>query len=215
MTEQSGPPYIIGITGRSGSGKTTIVRKIKQYYGTDKIAVHTMDNYYRDRPEQFIDEKGFYNFDLPGSFKRSLFHQHLVDLMSGKDLRLPQYEFNNEGNTASLIIPAAPVIIVEGLFIYHYEEIRSLLNFSVLVHLSFAESFNRRMIRDLTERNYDEVEIRHRYINHVEPAYLDFIHPYKDRVDCIIENSDSFKRGEKVLFEQIDNILGRQSGKKT
>ncbi len=166
-----------------------------------------MDNYYKARSHQLTDSKGFKNFDLPGSFHEDRFCDDLKTLISGQNIRLQQYEFNNEGNTEYLQIKTAPVIIVEGLFIYFYTSIKSLLHYKVMVMLPFKDAYDRRLKRDQNERNYKVEEISHRYNNHVEPAYLKFIEPYIPDMDLLVDNQLSLKEGELVLKKRIEYIL--------
>ena len=202
--------YVIGITGRSGSGKTTLVNKIEQDFGASKIAIHTMDNYYKPRPDQTKDDSGYLNFDLPTSFYREQYFSDLKLLVDGKNVKLKQYIFNCESQSKPLLISSAPIIIVEGLFIYYYEEIRNLLDLSVLINLDVRQSYQRRLLRDRKERNYSEEEINHRYYHHVEPAYQQFILPYKDDFDLVIDANHDSATADNLLLKEINRVLNLQ-----
>ena len=125
-------PYIIGITGGSGSGKTTFINKIKEHFSQDQVYVISQDDYYRPREEQYKDEKGIENFDLPRSINSSELIHDIVKLLSGEDVHRQEYTFNNEkANPKMLHFKPAPVIIVEGLFVFHFKEISKLLDLKV------------------------------------------------------------------------------------
>jgi len=198
--------FVIGVGGRSGSGKSTLVRKLQEVYGKEKISLHTMDNYYRPRDEQVQDEASYLNFDLPSSFYREKFHDDLVKLKNGEGLSLPEYAFNQEA-VSFLEIAAAPIILVEGLFVYHYDEIRELMDYQVVMDVLFEECFRRRLKRDQEERNYEVAEIEHRYLRHAEPAYQTYIHPYIAGADLLINNEKNIDDGVAMLKEVVDRKL--------
>lgn len=199
------PPFVIGVGGRSGSGKSTLVRKLQEQYGGDKICLHTMDNYYRPRDEQLKDDKNYLNFDLPNSFYRERFHQDLRALIKGEALALPEYAFNAE-EVSFLHIGPAPVILVEGLFVFYFDEVRDLMDYKVVMDVLFEECFKRRLMRDQVERNYEEEEIRHRYLRHAEPAYQSYIQPYIVQADLLINNEHSIDAG----VEQLGSVLSKR-----
>lgn len=197
------PPLIIGIAGRSGSGKTTLVHNLLDEYGSSNICLHTMDNYYLPRNQQVVDEDDYLNFDLPDSFYRNRFVQHLNDLINYEEVRLKEYIFNNEREAKTIAIHPAPVIIVEGLFVFHYEEVLNQLDHKVLVSISYEEALKRRLKRDQEERNYIVSEILHRYTKHAEPAFAKFIEPYCEYCDIIVENETDFEAGLGSLHDII------------
>ena len=200
-------PYVIGVTGRSGSGKTSLVRHILQHYGSEEVSVHTMDNYYKSSEEQCLDGKGIKNFDRPESFEKELFCADLLQLIEGEDIEIQIYDYTIEGSAEKEIIKSAPIIIVEGLFIYHYEEVQALLDYKVMVDLPLEIAYKRRLKRDVEERNYTEEETEYRYMGHVEPAYLTFIEPHKENMDLLVDNRENLNQGLQVIYKKIDDML--------
>lgn len=199
--------YVVGITGRSGSGKTTLVRSMLEYFGPEKISLHTMDNYYRPREEQLIDDHDYKNFDLPSSFYRERFIDDLHKLMKGEDAEIEEYVFNNESDASILYIKSAPIILVEGLFVFHYEEIRSCMDLKVVVDVPLEEAFRRRLFRDTKERNYTAEEVSYRYEHHVEPAYQEYIAPHVADVDVVVDNRVDMKDDMEKLMNVLSNII--------
>lgn len=194
---------VIGIAGRSGSGKTSLVRRLLEEFGSYRLSLHTMDNYYLPRSMQKKDSRQYYNFDLPESFYRQRFFDDLKDLMAFRPVQLTEYVFNNESDSQTIEIQPSPVILVEGLFVFHYPEIAQCLHHKVLVNISYQEALRRRIERDLNERNYGMEEIMHRYNEHAEPAYAKFIAPYSNACDVIVENENNFETGMDQLREII------------
>lgn len=200
-------PFIIGIGGRSGSGKTTVVRRLYERFDKDQVTIHTMDNYYIPRDKQVRDEKDYCNFDLPDSFNKEQFYVDLTVLGRGESVFLQEYVYNNENEPRLLEIHPAPVILVEGLFIFHYQRVKHLMDLKVLIDLEFEEAFSRRLYRDQSERNYDVEEITHRYIHHAEPAYQQYIEPYKAEIDIVLTNKDSPEHCVDQLSIRIEEKL--------
>lgn len=198
---------VIGISGRSGSGKTTLVKKLLNHFGEPMISLHTMDNYYLPRHEQIRDSKEYLNFDLPTSFHRSKFAADLQELKKGFRVELEEYVFNNERTPKKIRIQPRPIILVEGLFIYHYREVSDLIDLKVILDVPFDIAFKRRLQRDLKERNYDSAEIAHRYHHHAEPAYLRYIHPYHREAHLVLSNTESSDRVVKHLRGKINDLL--------
>ncbi|MEL6135490.1 MAG: deoxynucleoside kinase [Bacteroidota bacterium] len=184
---------IIGVGGRSGSGKSTLVRRIQEAYSPEQVCLHAMDNYYRPQDQQFTDVAGYSNWDLPLSFFRKKYHDDLHHLIQGRPLHLLEYSFNNK-SSRDIVIQPAPVIIVEGLFVFYYREIYEMMDLKVMMNVDFPTCFERRLRRDQEERNYEETEIRHLYTQHAEPAYQRFIKPFKSYADILIANEASFPK---------------------
>lgn len=197
---------VIGVTGRSGSGKTSFVRNLKTHYDR-QVSVHTMDNYYEKRCNQVQDEKGFINFDLPTSFYRDQFCNDLKRLINKEQIEIPLYDYITEQQTDTVIVDPAPIVIVEGLFIYHYQEIKEDFDIKVMVQLDLEHAYARRLKRDLAERGYSKEETEHRYFKHVEPSYQEFIAPYISEMDLLVDNTINLAAGEQVLKNKIDRFL--------
>ncbi len=198
-------PAIIGITGRSGSGKTTLVQKLQEYLDNNDLSVHSLDDYYLDRSSQVEDSDGYYNFDLPTSFDRNGYHLNLLELIKGHDIRIQQYSYNEQKEPNIKVISSAPIIIVEGLFINYFSEIHHLINYHIFVKLAKEECFNRRMLRDTKERNYGEVEVSHRFNQHAEPAFIDYITSFEKLSDLTLINDCNYEEHPK--FKELIRLL--------
>ncbi len=195
---------IIGITGGSGSGKTAFIRELRNRFGEDQLAIISEDNYYRPRQEQMADENGVLNFDIPEAIEDSALISDILKLKNGQAIIRTEYTFNNDRlSPREIKPPAAPVIIVEGLFILHRQEIRSLINLSVLIHARDELKLIRRIHRDQQERNYPLDDVLYRYQHHVSPAYQKYIAPYLDEIDLTINNNKHFVNGVDLLASYI------------
>lgn len=200
-------PMIVGIGGRSGSGKTTVVRKLIEHFGSQLISLLTLDNYYLPRDQQVEDESAYLNFDLPSSFQREKFASDLLTLKLGRHIEIVEYVFNNERRPKPLRIVPRPIILVEGLFIFHYQEVREMIDLKVLIDVPAEVAFNRRLQRDLTERNYGEEEIIHRYFQHAEPAFQNFIQPYIGEIDLIVSNRNNMDQAISIVCKEVGALI--------
>lgn len=193
--------YVIGITGGSGSGKTTIIQRIRETFPASRVCILSQDDYYRPKTEQHKDEQGIENFDLPDSIDKEAFARDLQQLMSGHSVHRMEYTFNNEKKQPrELVFEPAPIIIVEGIFVFHYPEVRDLLNLKVFVHAKENLKVIRRIRRDQVERNYPLEDVLYRYEKHVLPTYEAYIAPYKELADLVINNNEHFEEALKVLL---------------
>lgn len=201
-------PYIIGITGGSGSGKTTFIHRIREQFSPEQVCIVSQDDYYLPRDEQHTDERGEKNFDLPESFDKKAFRIDLQRLMTGETVVRQEYTFNNPLATPkTLTFLPAPVIIVEGLFVFHYKKIAPLLNLKVFINAKENLKVIRRIYRDQVERNYPIEDVLYKYQHHVLPSYEHFIQPYKDDADLVINNNAHFEQGLAVLTGFIKGKL--------
>jgi len=202
--------FVIGIAGGSGSGKTTLLRALVTHFREDDLAIVSQDNYYKPREEQLPDENGVINFDLPTSIDRDHFAQDLTELFNDRPIEKLEYNFNNpDWKPEAITIHPAPVIIMEGLFVFHFDEIRAMLDYKVFIEAHHETRLERRIRRDALERGYPEKEVRYQWHNHVRPAEIRYMEPYRPECDLIIDNTHSFDKGLIELVHEIEKFLGR------
>jgi len=182
-------PFVIGICGGSGSGKTTLLKKLSNFYGQDEVSILTMDNYYFPIEEQQKDDNGIVNFDLPTALNEKKLSEDLQELVNGNTIEVKEYFFNSppDKNVLLSVIPK-DIIIVEGLFIFHYPKVRSLIDFSVFVEVDASVQLDRRIYRDQDSRGYSQQEIIYQWNEHVTPCYNNYIVPHKPEADFLYRN---------------------------
>ncbi len=187
--------YIIGVSGGSGSGKTYLLKQLTQQVGADNITTISLDNYYRPQEEQPIDSDGIVNFDRPESIDNQLFAKHLRQLREGKTVEIEEYTFNNPNAKPKLLtFTPAPVIILEGLYVFHFEETAKLIDLRIFVDTRPELMIKRRILRDNVERGYSIEDVLYRYEHHVIPAFDEFIHKHRHQADVVLPNYSGFDR---------------------
>jgi uridine kinase len=201
-------PFLIGITGGSGSGKTTFIKELRTAFTTAEVCILSQDDYYFPRDQQLTDEVGVKNFDLPGSIDKKSFKVDVERLLAGQDVERLEYTFNNEkASPKTLVFKSAPVIIVEGIFVFHFKKIRRLLDLKIYLHAKENLKVIRRIKRDQVERNYPIEDVLYRYEKHVMPTFERYIEPYMDDADLVINNNSDFSVGLEVVKGFIRNTL--------
>jgi uridine kinase len=206
-------PFIVGITGGSASGKTTFLRRLLASFPEQDICLISQDNYYHPREIQQIDVNGVTNFDLPGSIDSAAYAADVLQISQGQEVRRPEYTFNNPNATPSeLVFRPAPIVVVEGIFVFYFEEVAKLLDLKVYIDAREHVKLQRRIVRDRDERGYDLEDVLYRYTNHVAPTYEKYIKPFKQDADIVIPNNRHFDRGLEVLvsFLQSKVVAARQ-----
>jgi uridine kinase len=201
-------PFTIGITGGSGSGKTYFLQGLSSCFKSHEICLISQDNYYKSRDQQPIDENGVKNFDLPVSIDRESFQQDLLRLKAGQNVIKTEYTFNNPtAETKQLEFKAAPIIVVEGLFVQYFEEISNELDLRVFIEAKDHVKLGRRIKRDQVERGYDIDDVLYRYQYHVMPVYERLIEPLKHNSDLVVPNNSKFERALDVLVGYLKSRL--------
>jgi uridine kinase len=201
-------PFTIGITGGSGSGKTYFLQGLSSCFKSHEICLISQDNYYKSRDQQPVDENGVKNFDLPVSIDREAFQQDLLKLKAGQNVIKNEYTFNNpQAETKLLEFKAAPIIVVEGLFVQYFEEISNELDLRVFIEAKDHVKLGRRIKRDQVERGYDIDDVLYRYQYHVMPVYERLIEPLKHNSDLVIPNNSKFERALDVLVGYLKSRL--------
>lgn len=177
---------IIGIAGGSGSGKTTVVKKILQHFDKEKVAVLHLDSYYRDSGHLPADERAKINFDHPDAFEFDLLYAHLKELSEGKGIEEPTYDFiTSTRQKATVHIDPKFVVIVEGILLFTDKRIRDLCNIKVFVDAEPDDRVIRIIERDVKERGRAVQDVIDRY-DVVKSMHIQFIEPTKRFADIII-----------------------------
>jgi uridine kinase len=198
-------PYIVGITGGSASGKTTFLRQLVDSFRPEDICLISQDNYYHPRETQLKDENGVINFDLPTSIDGVSYAADVQTISQGKSFSRLEYTFNNPAIIPqTLIFNPAPIVIVEGIFVFYFEAVARLLDLKIYIDAKEHVKLHRRIIRDKEERGYDLEDVLYRYLNHVAPTYEKYIKPYKQDADIVIPNNRKFDRGLEVLVSYLN-----------
>ena len=204
-------PYIVGISGGSASGKTSFLKHLSEALPSGNLCIVSQDNYYRPKDQQLRDENGQINFDLPTSIDRAAFHADMQCLMRGESIRIKEYTFNNASREPREIeMQPAPLLIMEGLFIFHYTEIREALDLKVYIDARDEVKLERRLKRDRDERGYEHDVVLYQWNNHVMPSYMQFLRPYRDEADVIVTNNISYDRGLDVLKNHLVMVLSNK-----
>ena len=178
---------LIGIAGGSGSGKTTLTSELLNEYGKDKIAVIEQDSYYKDLSHLALEERRTYNYDHPKAIDITLFQFQLSTLLKGRNINIPIYDFSNHVRlkNTKMIVPL-PVIIVEGILVLYFQELRQLMVIKIYIDTPEDIRFKRRFDRDIKERGRTAESIRKQYISTVQPMHEEFVEPSKNSADIII-----------------------------
>ncbi len=194
-------PFIIGITGGSGGGKTSFIRAIRKAFSASQICLISQDDYYLPREAMKADPNGVLNFDLPDCFDKKAFNRDLEKLINGESYERTEYIFNNaKSNPKTLTFHPAPIIIVEGLFVFHFKKIFKHLDLKIFVDTEDHLKLTRRIVRDQVERNYPLDEVLYQYQHHVMPSYQQYIEPYRREADIVVNNNHNFEKGLDVVI---------------
>lgn len=180
---------IIGICGGSGSGKTTLLKRLSKHFQELNPSVFSMDNYYKPIHFQHVDENGEVNFDLPTALNEEHLVGDLQQLSIGEPIEVIEYHFNAPPDKNILItIHPSDLVIVEGLFLFHYPGVRNSLDFSVFIDVDLDVQLDRRLYRDQETRGYTRESILYQWKNHVTPCYNNYLLPYKAEANFIFRN---------------------------
>ena len=200
---------VIGIAGGSGSGKTTVVKALRESLQTEKVVVIPQDSYYKDISDLSDEEKRIHNFDHPDSIDWELLCDQLADLKKGKTIQQPIYSYISCGRskTETLKVEPADVIIIEGILIFTCKELRDQMDIKIFVDADDDDRLMRVMERDIVERGKDVRWIIERYSQTVKPMHLQFIEPSKRYADIIIPQGGHNKVAIKVLTATIEKSL--------
>jgi uridine kinase len=201
---------VIGVAGGSGSGKTTVVRRIVESLGNDQVTVLEHDRYYRERSDLRFEERAALNYDHPDSLETDLLVRHLQALRVGQPVEVPVYDFARYNRT-SATVTAQPrrTIIVEGILIYTDAQLRSLLDIKVFVDADDDIRFIRRLRRDVAERGRTMESVIEQYQNSVKPMHLEFVEPSKRYADIIVPQGGHNTVAIDMLLTLIRSLANR------
>jgi uridine kinase len=187
MNQISSPPFIIGVAGGSGSGKSTVSQQVLSSFGADMVSVVMQDDYYRDQTDVPPEVRRRQNYDHPNAFDWPLLVQHVAALRNGQAIEMPVYDFTISNRSSDTIpVKPAPVIVIEGLFALYDADLRDMMSLKIFVDTAADVRFIRRMQRDIAERGRSMESVVGQYMNTVRPMHKQFIEPTKRHADVIL-----------------------------
>ncbi|AFG34638.1 uridine kinase [Fervidobacterium pennivorans subsp. shakshaketiis] len=200
--------YIILIGGGTGSGKTTVAKRIMERLGSEKCVMLPMDNYYRDMSHIPLEERKKYNYDHPDMIEHTLIVKHVKELLTGKAIELPDYDFTLYTRTGNFTkIEPKPILLIEGIFALYYDELRALADLKIYVDTEGDERFIRRLQRDIFERGRTIESVIDQYLNTVKPMHDAYVEPTKKHADIIIPRGGYNEKAIEVVVEYVQNLI--------
>ena len=182
--------YIIGVTGGTGSGKTTIINKITKESGIKEICYLSSDSYYKDNSKLEFEKRDKLNYDTPEAIDFNLLINHISDLKKGLEINVPNYCFSTHlrlKNT-SLFFPKK-ILIIEGILILTNKELRESINYNIFLDCPRNIRFERRLKRDVSERNRNYEDVVNLFKNRLDSMHELYVEPVKKYCDLIIDTS--------------------------
>lgn len=202
---------IIGIAGGTGSGKTTVVRKIVEALPPHYVAVLPLDSYYNDTSHMTEEERHAINFDHPDAFDWKLLGKQVNDLRNGKAIEQPTYSYLKCNRLPETVhVEPKPVIIIEGIMTLLNKKLRELMDLKIYVDTDDDERLIRNIRRDIVERGRTVEMVVDRYLEVLNPMHEQFIEPTKRFADIIIPQGGDNKRGINILCRYIEGLVPKQ-----
>lgn len=199
---------VIGIAGGSGSGKTTVQRRIVEAFGPRRIALLDHDAYYRDLSHLPPDERAAFNFDHPDALETDLMVQHLDALRAGETIAKPTYDFTAHTRRAETVcVDPLPVLIVEGILVLAEPDLRARMDIKLFVDAEADVRLIRRLRRDLTERGRSVESVLAQYTHFVRPMHREFVEPSKRHADVIIPRGGRNQVAIDMIVARIQTLL--------
>ena len=204
-------PIVIGIAGGTGSGKTTLTRRLKEQFGDHEVCVLNHDNYYRRHDDMPYEERCKLNYDHPDALETDLMVKHLKQLRAGHAIQCPTYDHSvHNRSPKTLHIRPAPVILVEGILLFTDPELCNLMDIKVFVDTDADVRILRRIIRDVKRRGRTLDSVVEQYLTTVKPMHEQFVEPSKRKADIIIPEGGRNQVALDMLIQRITAQLNRK-----
>ena len=202
-------PYIIGVAGGSGSGKSTFAQRIREAF-PDQVSLISCDNYYLPHDDLTLEERANLNYDAPYSLEFDLMVRHLEQLKSGKTAQCPVYDFTRHTRGDAVTeIQHRPIILIDGILIFHDPALRACMDLKIYVETDADERILRRARRDMRERGRDLDSVIQQYLATVKPMHNAYVEPTKVFADIIL-NGGKNEQAFILVKTQIDQLLREQ-----
>lgn len=207
-TKEQRRPIIIGVTGGSGSGKTTVSKAIYNQLHGQAIQIITQDTYYNDQSSMTMAERKAVNYDHPLAFDTDLLIKQLTDLRNNKAIEMPVYDYTQYTRSAETVhVEPQDVIILEGILILDDERLRDLMDIKVYVDTDDDIRIIRRIKRDMAERGRTLDSVINQYLATVKPMYHQFVEPTKRYADIIVPEGGENRVAIDILTTKVRDIL--------
>lgn len=201
-------PFVIGIAGGSGSGKTTVIRRILEKVSGENAVILQHDWYYKDNPHLSFEERAELNYDHPDALETSLLIAHLKEILAGRPITAPQYDFSKHlRKKETKLIKPERIVIVDGILILHDEELREQMDMKIFVDTDSDLRFIRRMERDIVQRGRSRESVVHQYLHTVKPMHDLFVETSKRYADIIIPHGGRNSVAINLFIAKIESVL--------
>lgn len=204
-------PILIGIAGGTGSGKSTVTREIYKSITDKNVAIIEQDSYYKDQSDISFEERVKTNYDHPFAFDNELLISHLKDLLDGKSIQKPIYDFENHNRKKeTVLVEPKDIIVLEGILILYDEDLRNLMDIKLFVDTDADVRVIRRILRDIKDRGRTLDSVVKQYMTTVRPAHMQFVEPTKRYADIIIPEGGYNKVAIDIIVTKVNDIVNRR-----
>ncbi|MBG9979702.1 uridine kinase [Facklamia sp. DSM 111018] len=204
----AGRPIIIGVTGGSGSGKSSVSKRILSEFTEMSVLVLAQDNYYKDQSHMPFEERLKTNYDHPFAFDNDLYYQQIQQFIKGETIEVPVYDYTQHNRSREVIIePSRDVLILEGILIFEDKQIRDLCDIKVYVDTEDDIRLARRIQRDVVKRGRSVESVLKQYVEVVKPMHHQFTEPTKRYADIIVPEGGHNSVAIDLLTTKIHTIL--------
>lgn len=205
-----GDIMVIGIAGGTGSGKTTITRRIMQRFGSD-VSVIYHDNYYKEHHSMSYEERTKLNYDHPDAFDTQLLVRDLKKLKRGEAIYCPVYDFTiHDRSQKTIMIKPAKVVVVEGILIFQSKELCDLMDIKIFVDTDADVRILRRIVRDVRDRGRSLDSVVNQYLTTVKPMHEQFVEPSKRKADIIIPEGGHNQVALEMVLQRVKGHLDKR-----
>lgn len=199
---------VIGVAGGTGSGKSTLVKRLQEAFEGDDVITLSHDFYYKNYPDLTFEERTRLNYDHPQSFDTDMMVEHIDMLKRGVPVDRPVYSFVEHARMDETVrVMPSKVLIVEGILIFDHKELRDLMDMKVFVDTDADLRLSRRLLRDVVERGRTMESVVNQYIKTVKPMHEEFVEPSKKYADAIIPEGGFNSVAVSMLIENIKSVI--------
>lgn len=199
---------VIGVAGGTGSGKSTLVKRLQEAFVGDEVSTICHDYYYKAHPELTYEERTQLNYDHPQAFDTDMMVEHIRALKNNVPVECPVYSFvDHDRRTETIPVKPSKVLIVDGILIFENKELRDLMDIKVFVDTDADVRLARRIMRDVKDRGRSMESVIQQYISTVKPMHEEFVEPSKKYADVIIPEGGFNSVALAMLIQNIRSLI--------